>query len=208
MIPMRQCLIELGHPQPPTPLKTDNSTATGILTGTIKQKRSKAIDMRFYWLKDRVKQRQFDVYWAPGLNNLADYTTKHHSGKHHRQLRPIQLHEPNSPKTVQGCIKLLNYKTKKPAARPASRALSVTWADQLSTSSSTRTPPKATLPHVQRMPTCGKHMYINNLGKKHLRASHFSSQKLQPHPLKLNSQTIREYPRKVIQRLFHSSHIF
>ena len=46
---IRQCLIELGHPQPPTPMKTDNSTAQGILTGTMKQKRSKAIDMRFYW---------------------------------------------------------------------------------------------------------------------------------------------------------------
>ena len=36
---IRQCLIELGHPQPPTPMKTDNSTAQGILNGTIKQKR-------------------------------------------------------------------------------------------------------------------------------------------------------------------------
>ena len=41
-------LLEMGHPQPPTKMKTDNMTAQGILTGTIKQKRSKAIDMRFY----------------------------------------------------------------------------------------------------------------------------------------------------------------
>eukprot|EP00536_Pseudo-nitzschia_multiseries_P016627 jgi/Psemu1/98512/gw1.1171.2.1 len=39
-LPIRQCLIELGHPQPATPLKTDNNTAEGILNGTIKQKRS------------------------------------------------------------------------------------------------------------------------------------------------------------------------
>ena len=31
MVPMRQCLEELEHPQPATPLKTDNSTATGIV---------------------------------------------------------------------------------------------------------------------------------------------------------------------------------
>ena len=49
----RTCLIEMGHPQPATKMKTDNMTAQGILTGTIKQKRSKAIDMRFYWLKDQ-----------------------------------------------------------------------------------------------------------------------------------------------------------
>ena len=50
MVPMRQCLEELGHSQSATPLKTDNSTATGIVNNTIKQKRSKAIDMRYYWI--------------------------------------------------------------------------------------------------------------------------------------------------------------
>ena len=49
---MSTTLEELGHPQPPTPIKTDNTTANGIINGTVKQQRSKAIDMRFYWLKD------------------------------------------------------------------------------------------------------------------------------------------------------------
>jgi hypothetical protein len=45
-------LEELGHPQPPTVLVTDNtSTATGIANDTVKQKRSKAINMRFYWTR-------------------------------------------------------------------------------------------------------------------------------------------------------------
>ena len=108
-VPMRQGLIELGHPQLATPMKTDNSTATGIINNTIKQKRSKAIDMRFYWLQDRVQQGMFDVYRAPGLNNLADYPTKHHSGKYHKAVRGIYLSEANSPTTVQGCIELLGY---------------------------------------------------------------------------------------------------
>jgi hypothetical protein len=30
------------------------------------------MDMRFYWIKDRVKQGQFNVYWGPGYQNLAD----------------------------------------------------------------------------------------------------------------------------------------
>jgi hypothetical protein len=59
-------LEELGHPHPPTSLETDNTTATGYNNGTIKQKRTKAMDMRFYWIKDRVKQGQFNVYWGPG----------------------------------------------------------------------------------------------------------------------------------------------
>jgi hypothetical protein len=44
--PLRVTLAELGHIQPPTPLRTDNSTAFGILNETIKQKSSKAMDMR------------------------------------------------------------------------------------------------------------------------------------------------------------------
>jgi hypothetical protein len=48
--PLRVTLTELHHNQPPTPLPTDNSTAFGILNETIKQKRSKAMDMRYHWL--------------------------------------------------------------------------------------------------------------------------------------------------------------
>jgi hypothetical protein len=63
---LRTTLEELGHKQPPTPMETDNTTATGYINGTIKQKRTKAMDMRFYWIKDRVKQGQFNMYWGPG----------------------------------------------------------------------------------------------------------------------------------------------
>lgn len=46
--------------QPPTPLKTDNSTAHGILRSLLCHNRSKAFNMRFYWLKeDQIKQKQF-----------------------------------------------------------------------------------------------------------------------------------------------------
>jgi hypothetical protein len=44
--PLRVTRTELVHTQPPTPLRTDNSTAFGIVNETIKQKRSKAMDMR------------------------------------------------------------------------------------------------------------------------------------------------------------------
>jgi hypothetical protein len=74
----RTTLEELGHKHPPTPMETDNTTATGYSNGTLKRKRTKAMDMPFYWIKDRVKQGQFNVYWSPGYQNLADYFTKHH----------------------------------------------------------------------------------------------------------------------------------
>jgi hypothetical protein len=94
--PLRVTLTELGHIQPPTPLRKDNSTAFGILNETIKQKRSKAMDMRYHWLTYRVRQTQFDVYWHPGRENLGDYHTKHHLAQHHKDMRELILHQANS----------------------------------------------------------------------------------------------------------------
>ena len=44
-------------------MEVDNSTAKGFADRTIRQKHSKAIDMHFYWVQDRVRQRQFLIYW-------------------------------------------------------------------------------------------------------------------------------------------------
>jgi hypothetical protein len=75
-------LEELGHPQPPIPLHTDSTTSTGYSNVTIKQKRTRAMDMRLYWVKDRVKQGKCHVYWGPGYQNLGVYFMKHHSPAH------------------------------------------------------------------------------------------------------------------------------
>ena len=95
-VPLRQTLHEMGWPQPPTLITTDNSVARGILNGTVKQKRSKAIDMRFYWLQDRIKDGQFIIQWKPGVCNLSDYYSKHFGPPIHRETRPLRLHEPGS----------------------------------------------------------------------------------------------------------------
>ena len=108
-VALRNCLEAMGHTQPPTPLKTDNNTANGIINNTMKQKRSKAIDVRFYWVRDRVKQGQFFVFWDSGKNNLGDFATKHHPPAYHKRMRPVQTYiEGLSPETLQGCIKLMN----------------------------------------------------------------------------------------------------
>jgi hypothetical protein len=105
--PLRVTLTEMGHTQPPTPLRTYNSTAFGILNETIKQKRSTAMDMQYHWITDRVRQKQFDVYWRPGRENLGDYHTKHHLAQHHKDMRHLILHEANSLQVLRGCVKLL-----------------------------------------------------------------------------------------------------
>jgi len=94
-IPIRITLEEMNHPQPATPLKTDNSTATSFVHSNMKQKRSKSWDMRYHWLRDRSTRNQFDVYWDKGSNNHADYFTKHHSPMHHHQMRQRYLQNCN-----------------------------------------------------------------------------------------------------------------
>jgi hypothetical protein len=94
--PLRVTLTELGHTHPPTPFRTDNSTPFGILNETTKQKLSKSMDMRYHWITDRVHQKQFDVYWRQGRENLGDYHTKHHSAQHHKDMRGFILHQANS----------------------------------------------------------------------------------------------------------------
>ena len=108
-VAIRNCLRAMGFTQPATPLKTDNNTANGIINNTMKQKRSKTIDVRFYWLRDRAEQGQFCIYWDAGKNNLADYFTKHHPPMHHRRMQKIHTYiEGASPKSLQGCIKIMN----------------------------------------------------------------------------------------------------
>eukprot|EP00804_Cyclotella_cryptica_P008108 CCRYP_004594-RA/>CCRYP_004594-RA protein AED:0.30 eAED:0.28 QI:0/0/0/1/0/0.5/2/0/866 len=93
-IPIRHLLTELGHAQPPTPIQIDNSTALGVVTNTIQPKRTKAMDMRFHWLRCRTNQKQFRTYWRAGATNLADYVTKHHAPIHHRTVRALYLTDP------------------------------------------------------------------------------------------------------------------
>ena len=84
---IRIVLEELGHIQPPTPLQTDNAMADAVCNGKIQPKRTKAMDMRFHWLRDRECQQQFRIYWRPGKSNYADYWTKHHPESHHKNTR-------------------------------------------------------------------------------------------------------------------------
>ena len=98
----------MGHPQPPTPVQVDNSTVLVMETGTIKQRNSKAMNMRFYWIRDRSNKYQFNVYWKPGSTNRGYYFTKHFPPSHHTTVRPDYLHvsKYGKPITLQGCVNL------------------------------------------------------------------------------------------------------
>ena len=90
-IPLRIALEALGHPQPKTQIKTDNSTAHGFVYKNINMKKSKSWDMRFHWLRDPSTKQQIKVYWDKGPNNKADYFTKTHTTPYHRTMRPVYI---------------------------------------------------------------------------------------------------------------------
>ena len=91
-VPIRTFLLELGNPQPATPIQVDNSTSYGFANNTIEQKLSKAINMRFYWIRNRSSQGQILIYWQPVITNLGNYHTKHYSPEYHQLMRPTYLH--------------------------------------------------------------------------------------------------------------------
>ena len=109
--PMRVTLHEMGHPQPATPIQVDNLCAYGIASNEIKPKRSKVMDMKFHWIRDRINQGRYIVHWRPGYTNKADYYANNHPPAHHRYVRYAYIHKANAITeknnnmvSLRGCI--------------------------------------------------------------------------------------------------------
>jgi hypothetical protein len=83
----RTILAKLTWPQPATNMHTDNDAAKKIATKEIRPKRSKAIDMRYHWIRDRTIDGIFNVIWTPNTApciQSADALTK---------IQPVNTHE-------------------------------------------------------------------------------------------------------------------
>ena len=93
----RTILTALGHPQLATVITCDNKCAVGLANDTLKIKRSKSIDMRFHWIRDRIRQGHFVVVWAPGADNRADFFTKALPTHAHQAHMPSLVVTPPSP---------------------------------------------------------------------------------------------------------------
>lgn len=90
-VPLRNTLKEMGWEQQTTPIVTDNLAVNGLVNIKITQKKSRAMDKRFYWVQDMCDQGQFGITWEPGKINLGDYLTKHHPSLHHQKMRLVYL---------------------------------------------------------------------------------------------------------------------
>jgi hypothetical protein len=81
-------LNELGHPQLPTPIHIDNTTTVGIVNNTIKHQRSRAMEMRYFWLLDGKTQKYFKFQYQPGQENMGNYPSEHHTAGIHQHVHP------------------------------------------------------------------------------------------------------------------------
>jgi len=107
-VPFTTTLKELGHKQWIVSIRTDNSTANGIMNQQIKRKRSKAFNIKLWWVVDRILQGQFKVDWHPGKLSISEYFTKHHPASHHQLLQLIYLYiKGQSTSMLQWCIEIL-----------------------------------------------------------------------------------------------------
>ena len=97
---LRLFLLEMGHPQPKTPVHVDNTTGVGIVNNTIKRQRSHAMEMRYFWPLDQTTQRYINVYYQPGAGNMGDYPSKAHTGHIHKHVRPYYVQTNNSPREL------------------------------------------------------------------------------------------------------------
>ncbi len=84
MVPHRQTLINMGWPQPRSPIQTNNSMAIGVTNKTIVPKRAKMMDIRLWWLQCHGSQKQFCYYRDAGSKIWVDYSTKHHPDIYHK----------------------------------------------------------------------------------------------------------------------------
>ena len=94
---LRTILETMGYRQPITTIQCDNACAVGLANDTLKEKKSKSIDMNFHWIRDRVKQRQFNVFWREGALNLADFFTKPLPVHEHQRIMHKLIRVENDP---------------------------------------------------------------------------------------------------------------
>jgi hypothetical protein len=118
---LRTILEALGYHQPATRMACDNQCAVGLANNSIRARRSKSIDMRYHWVRDRVSQGQFKIAWSPGKNNLADFFTKALPVHRHRELTPILVHDPMD--ATAAAITYLGKQARRFAAYMVSRRL-------------------------------------------------------------------------------------
>jgi hypothetical protein len=88
-VPERLALKNIGYPQPPAPMFCDNERAIGLSTQTVMPKKSKSMDQRFNWIRERVSLLEFTMPRIKSLDNWADFFTKPLPVWRHSEMVPV-----------------------------------------------------------------------------------------------------------------------
>ena len=82
-----------------------HTVAIAFAEDTCKLSQSKSIDIRFHWIRDRIKQGHFTLAHVPGVDNIADFFTKSLApDDHHRWLPMLVQLGPQGSHTVVASI--------------------------------------------------------------------------------------------------------
>ena len=87
----RTAIEKMSHQQPPNIDGNGKYSSKKNRYWNGKIKRPRAIDMKFYWVRDKIQQNNSHIFWGYGNKNLADYVTKHYPIWHHITMRPRYL---------------------------------------------------------------------------------------------------------------------
>ncbi len=82
----RLTLEDLSHPQPKIPVHCNNATTVGIANNTIKGQQSRSMEMRYFWVEDKVAQYLYCTRRAPvcskkKLREVSVWNTHHQNGR-------------------------------------------------------------------------------------------------------------------------------
>jgi hypothetical protein len=74
---LRTLLNEIGHPcNKPTTLYVDNQCSIRLVRNPEFHKRTKHIDVKYHYIRERVENREIEVTFVPTEAQLADIFTK------------------------------------------------------------------------------------------------------------------------------------
>ena len=93
----RQCLEEVGHPQPAARVRAGNAAAQEFANGATKKKRSRTFGRQLWWLKGREQQLQLHAAWGAGACSLAGYPAKRRASQRCKAARPACLRAGGKP---------------------------------------------------------------------------------------------------------------
>ena len=104
-VALRISLEEMVHQRLPTLVVIESATSNGFVNDNTRQQESREIEIRLYWVCDRVRQGHYLDYFARGKENLDNYLSKHHPTKHYHSTKGTYL-VPTSISSKHACYQI------------------------------------------------------------------------------------------------------